>query len=83
MDTKTDIRQAVAEAGTYLAHFPGLAAGVDVIQLSGEYRAPLTLGTIQALYELAADIVGICDQYGPEVAARVARTVGLQVFLTT
>lgn len=74
MDTRTNLKQAVAEAGRYLACYPGLAAGVDVCQLAGVYRAPLTLGTIYTLWDLANDLVTASGQYSPEEIAEAMRS---------
>lgn len=73
MDTKPDLKRAVAEAGNYLGCYPGLPAAVDVCQLADVYRAPLTLGTIHALWDLANDILAMCGEYTPEELARAAR----------
>jgi hypothetical protein len=61
---------ATGEAAAFTAAFPQLEDGVDVRQLAPWPYPPLTLGTVRALLELAADFQVIFEEYTPEEVAR-------------
>jgi hypothetical protein len=65
-----NLKHAVEETGRFLDAFSMLEAGADVRQLASCPWPPLTLGTVQALYELGRDIQETADEYGPEAVAR-------------
>lgn len=64
------LKQAVAEAGTWLPLLGQSEDPVDVTTLNHWGYPPLTLGTVRALYELAADFQAIFEEYTPEEVAR-------------
>jgi hypothetical protein len=60
----TKLSDAVAEAGPFLALLEESQDKLDVTLLASWNYPPLTLGTVRALYELAAEIcaaAGQCD----------------------
>lgn len=60
-----NLRQAVEEAGPFLALLEESQDELDVTLLHGWGYPPLTLGTIRALYALASDVDAIVAEHGP------------------
>lgn len=67
-------RKAVEEAADCVRACSGLGdhREVRVIAVSAGEECSITLGTLRALTSLAQDVMGICEEYGPELAARSA-----------
>lgn len=63
---------AVEEAGSLLALLEDEQDELDVTLLAGWNYPPLALGSVRALYELAADICAAAGQYDAELVSRRA-----------
>lgn len=66
----TNLKHAAGEAAVFLGAFPETGDDVDVRRLAAWPWPPLTLGTVRALYELAADICSVAGEYDAELVAR-------------